>query len=176
MKHHESVAQLSVQLKSMFTAAGGLLLIALLVTIIIEMGFEQSVPTAVYVIMGVLLLGIFAFYGLNIFAMMRISTAPVKKEVRYRNSELEIMTALSVHQATHQMSILQAQASTLPSSSSATFVKQKTLRQRKAAPALAPTGQYPVIEHEANETPEPTIPANNVVPIRPLADDDDEVS
>ena len=68
----------------MFTAAGGLLLIALLVTIIIEMGFEQSVPTAVYVIMGVLLLGIFAFYGLNIFAMMRISTAPVKKEVRYR--------------------------------------------------------------------------------------------
>ena len=169
---NQDVAEISAQLRAMFGTAGGLLLIAVVITIVVEMGFEQSVPVVVYAIMCVLMLGIFGFYGLNIYALIRISTAIRRKEVSYRNSELEAMHHITFHQAVQQLSVINRQQPG-PAEIKPTFVKQKTLRQRKPAPQIAPAGSYPVMETLLNQEDKSPIP-NNVVPLNPDSSEPDD--
>ena len=168
---NQDVAGISAQLHAMFATAGRLLLVAVILTIIVEMGFEQTVPVVVYVIMCLLMLGIFAFYGLNIYALIRISTATRRKEVHYRNSELEAMHHIAFHHSVQQLATMNVR-STGPVEEKPTFVKQKTLRQRKTVPQIAPTGSYPVIETvpDPNAVPIP----NNVISLNPDASERDD--
>jgi len=165
MSDDNKTADVSQALTGMFKTAGGFLLAALVITIFIEMGLDQAVPVAVYVIMAILLLGIFAFYAANIFAMIRTNETRIYKKVEYRNPELEALTALSFQEA------LARQTVTTPYTVDAkpVLVKQKTLRKR--APQIAPTGTYPAIEHDDSDDDEPlTLPAN----VTRLHGDDDE--
>ena len=162
---NQDVAEISAQLRAMFGTAGGFLLVTVVITLIVEMGLEQSVPIVAYAIMCVLILGIFAFYGLNIYALIRISTATRRKEVSYRNSELEAMHHITFHQAVQQLSATNMQPTGV-AEMKPTFVKQKTLRQRKPAPQIAPAGSNPVMETLPSQEDKPPIP-NNVVTLNP---------
>ena len=163
MSEPNRTAEIGASVAAMFVAAGGFLVVVLIIAIVIEMGFEQPVPAPVYVIIGIVLLAIFAFYGLNILTLIKTNQVTVKKTVEYRNAELEAMTALTIAQA------MNVPPTTGYMEAKPPLVRQKTLRKR--VPQIAPSGTYPALEHDDDDDSEPLALPDNV--IRLERDDDD---